>query len=142
MDFLSKYDFSVSSHGLMFLGISIGAIVGDLLDSSLSDRIAASLFLEKGTKIPELRLAITAHSVPLIPTGVLLYGWTAERSVFWLVTITGTTVFGVGVMLPHLTSVLVKAFAVHVAPALSASMMFSGVSELYCPSWDVRCMLL
>ncbi|KZL85257.1 mfs multidrug transporter [Colletotrichum incanum] len=127
--FASKYGFSASSSGLTFLGIGIGTIAGAVLDLFLGDRIAAYLLLEKGARRPELRLTLMAYSVPLIPTGMLLYGWTAERSVFWVVPMTGTTVFGVGVMLifTPLTSYLVEAFTDHAASALAASAMFSGM---------------
>ncbi|GKT50452.1 MFS transporter prlG [Colletotrichum spaethianum] len=133
--FTGKYGFSVSFSGLTFLGVGIGIIVGVVLDLLWSDRIAASLLLKTGARRPELRLTAMAYSVPLIPAGLLLYGWTAEKSVFWLAPMTGSTIFGVGVMLVFtpLTSYFIEVFTIHAASALAAATIVSGIFATFLP---------
>ncbi|EFQ27234.1 hypothetical protein CGRA01v4_04287 [Colletotrichum graminicola] len=100
-----------------------------------SDRMAASLLLKRGTRTPELRLTLMSYCVLLIPTGILLYGWTVEKTIFWLVPMTGTALFGVGVMLLFAsgTSYLIEAFPVHAIPALAALIMLSGIFGAFLP---------
>ncbi|KAK1986089.1 major facilitator superfamily domain-containing protein [Colletotrichum cereale] len=129
MAFTNKYGFSDGSSGLACLGVGIGAIVGAVLDLIWSDRIAASLLLKRGTRTPELRLPLMTYSAPLIPTGILLYGWTAEKTIFWLVPMIGTVVFGVGIVLifAPVISYLIEAFTDDATSTLAALMMSSGI---------------
>ncbi|KAK1992254.1 MFS general substrate transporter [Colletotrichum falcatum] len=127
--FNSRYNLSAGSSGLAVLGIGTGLIAGALLDMFWSDRIAASLLLKRGTRTPELRLTLMAYSAPLIPTGILLYGWTVEKTIFWLVPMTGTVLFGVGIMLLFAPAIsyLGEAFPSHSASARTALIMLSGI---------------
>ncbi|KAK1593531.1 uncharacterized protein LY79DRAFT_514360 [Colletotrichum navitas] len=100
-----------------------------------SDRIAVSLLLKRGTRTPELRLTLMSYSVLLIPTGILLYGWTVEKTIFWLVPMTGSALFGMGIMLLFAPSMsyLLEAFPVHAVSAITALMMLSGIFGAFLP---------
>ncbi|KAF9874341.1 hypothetical protein CkaCkLH20_08324 [Colletotrichum karsti] len=115
MVFTDKYGFSAGSSGLTFIGIGIGSILGTLL--------------------PEFRLPLMAYSVPMIPGGLLLYGWTAEKGVFWLVPMIGTAIVGVGIMFVFtpLASYLVDAFTMHAASALAASTIIRSIFGAFLP---------
>ncbi|KAK2007871.1 MFS general substrate transporter [Colletotrichum eremochloae] len=135
MVFTSRYNFSTGFSGLTFLGIGVGIIIGAVLDLFWGDRIAASLLLKKGIRTPELRLSLMAYSAPLIPTGILLYGWTVEKTIFWLVPMTGTIIFGVGIMLLFAPAMpyLMEAFPFHAASAITALIMLSGIFGAFLP---------
>ncbi|KXH66072.1 hypothetical protein CSAL01_06756 [Colletotrichum salicis] len=135
MVFIGQYGFSASFSGLTFMGVGIGTVFGTILVSIWGDRIAATLLLREGVRRPEFRLPLMAYSVPMIPVGLLLYGWSAEKSIFWLVPMIGTTIVGVGIMFVFtpLASYLVDAFSTHAASALAASTIFRSVFGAFLP---------
>ena len=45
---------------------------------------------------PEYRLPLCYLEATFIPIGFLIYGWTVERGVFWIVPILGAGIAGVG----------------------------------------------
>lgn len=155
MVFKGKYGFSAGSSGLTFLGVGIGTIAGTLLVSVWGDKIVNSLVQKAGVRQPEFRLPLMAYSVPMIPGGLLLYGWTAEKAVFWIAPMIGTAIFGIGIMFVFvsnpdtgitlmetlyliiqqtpLVSYLVDAFTTHAASAIAASTIFRSIFGAFLP---------
>lgn len=135
MVFTEKYGFSAGSSGLTFIGVGIGTVTGTLIVSVWGDKVATSLSQKHGARRPEFRLPLMAYSVPVIPAGLLLYGWTAEKGVFWLVPMIGTFIVGVGILFVFgpLASYLVDAFTTHAASALAASTIFRSIFGAFLP---------
>ncbi|KAH0442393.1 MFS multidrug transporter [Colletotrichum camelliae] len=135
MVFTEKYGFSTGSSGLTFIGVGIGTVTGTLIVSFLGDKVATSLSQKNGVRRPEFRLPLMAYSVPVIPGGLLMYGWTAEKGVFWLVPMIGTFIVGVGILFVFgpLASYLVDAFTMHAASALAASTIFRSIFGAFLP---------
>ncbi|KAF0317308.1 MFS multidrug transporter [Colletotrichum asianum] len=135
MVFTEKYGFSAGSSGLTFIGVGIGTVTGTLIVSFWGDKVATSLSQKHGARRPEFRLPLMAYSVPVIPGGLLLYGWTAEKGVFWLVPMIGTFIVGVGILFVFgpLASYLVDAFTMHAASALAASTIFRSIFGAFLP---------
>lgn len=90
----SPYNFSYIKVGLLYLPMALGLILGGLLSGKWSDHIAhkeavaaarhnptGSLFYA-----PESRLKENAWiSIALLPGALLMYGWTVQYGVFWVV---------------------------------------------------------
>ncbi|KAF5522714.1 MFS transporter prlG [Colletotrichum aenigma] len=135
MVFTEKYGFSAGSSGLTFIGVGIGTVTGTLIVSFWGDKVATSLSQKHGARRPEFRLPLMAYSVPVIPGGLLMYGWTAEKGVFWLVPMIGTFIVGVGILFVFgpLASYLVDAFTMHAASALAASTIFRSIFGAFLP---------
>lgn len=59
----------------------------------------------------------------LIPIGLFVYGWTAEKHVHWIVPIIGTALVGLGLLaiFMPITTYLVDAFTIYAASALAAN---------------------
>ncbi|KAF4925862.1 MFS transporter prlG [Colletotrichum viniferum] len=135
MVFTEKYGFSAGSSGLTFIGVGIGTVTGTLIVSFWGDKVATSLSQKHGARTPEFRLPLMAYSVPVIPGGLLMYGWTAEKGVFWLVPMIGTFIVGVGILFVFgpLASYLVDAFTMHAASALAASTIFRSIFGAFLP---------
>ncbi|KAK1842294.1 MFS multidrug transporter [Colletotrichum chrysophilum] len=133
--FTEKYGFSAGSSGLTFMGVGIGTVTGTLIVSFWGDKVATSLSQKRGARTPEFRLPLMAYSVPVIPGGLLMYGWTAEKGVFWLVPMIGTFIVGVGILFVFgpLASYLVDAFTMHAASALAASTIFRSIFGAFLP---------
>ncbi|KAK2730951.1 MFS multidrug transporter [Colletotrichum kahawae] len=135
MVFTEKYGFSAGSSGLTFIGVGIGTVTGTLIVSFWGDKVATSLSQKNGVRRPEFRLPLMTYSVPMIPGGLLMYGWTAEKGVFWLVPMIGTFIVGVGILFVFgpLASYLVDAFTMHAASALAASTIFRSIFGAFLP---------
>ena len=52
----------------------------------------------KGEMKPEYRLPPMVPGGLCIPIGLFLYGWTADKHVFWIAPIIGTALVGVGLI--------------------------------------------
>ncbi|KAJ8123953.1 hypothetical protein ONZ43_g221 [Nemania bipapillata] len=105
--FQNQYGFSTALVGLSFIGLGVGSFIGVVIYSGTSDRYisrkaaeADKLAEETGTEKmgmkPEYRLPLLPIGAVLIPIGLFLYGWTAEKKVHWIVPIIGTAFGGIG----------------------------------------------
>lgn len=97
--FESNYGFSPNIVGLTFIGVGLGMMAGVAAFGGLSDRILVSKARANGGEMkPEYRLSIMIPGGLCTPIGFFIYGWTAEKHVFWLAPILGTSLIGAGVM--------------------------------------------
>lgn len=95
--FQGQYGFSNVSVGLTYLGAGIGCFIGLALCGAVSDRLVVTLTKRNGgTAKPEYRLPTMFLGALIVPIGLFLYGWTADKEVHWIVPIIGTGFFGAG----------------------------------------------
>lgn len=95
--FRIQYGFSNGSVGLTYLGAGIGAFFGLFFCGAVSDRLVAALTKRNGgIAKPEYRLPVMFIGALLVPLGLFLYGWTADKKVHWIVPIIGTWFLGAG----------------------------------------------
>ena len=83
-----QYHFSSGSVGLTYLGIGIGSLFGVIIFGIASDKIVKAKS-KNGEMKAEYRLPPMIPGSFLIPIGLFLYGWTAEKQVFWIAPILG-----------------------------------------------------
>ena len=126
--FIDQYNFSIGESGLTYLGLGIGNTIGLFVFGLTSDKhIKAKA--ANGEAQPEHRLLLMMFGAPLIPAGLLWYGWSAQAKTQWIVPILGTGIFGIGltlVFLPILTY-LVDAYTVHAASSLAANTVLRSI---------------
>lgn len=96
--FEENYGFSPNIIGLTFLGIGVGMIVGVIIFGISSDRRLKKAQACNMEMKPEYRLHIMIPGGFCIPIGLFIYGWTAEKHVFWFVPLLGTALAGAGIM--------------------------------------------
>lgn len=97
--FIREYGFSQGSSGLAFLGIGIGMLLGLGVFGATSDRIVTALAKKRGTdRKPEYRFPGLFVGAVFVPIGLLLYGWSAEYRVQYIVPILGTGFVGAGLL--------------------------------------------
>ncbi|MCJ1281917.1 hypothetical protein MMC26_001240 [Xylographa opegraphella] len=137
--FQSTYHFSQGSVGLTYLGLGIGMFMGLAIFGAASDYILKRQSA-KGEMKPEYRLPPMIPGAFFIPIGLFIYGWTAEKQVFWFVPIFGSSLVGLGLLATFVSSsylssftplfigfqlpiqtYLVDAFTAHAASALAAN---------------------
>ncbi|MCJ1441759.1 MAG: hypothetical protein MMC23_002251 [Stictis urceolatum] len=120
--FEDSYGFSAGIVGLTFLGIGVGMILGLVIFGILSDKILKKK-AASGEMKPEYRLPPMIPAAFLIPAGLFIYGWTAEKHVHWFVPIFGTSWLGFGIIATFMAiqTYLVDAFTLHAASAIAAN---------------------
>lgn len=91
--FETQYGFSQGSVGLTFLGIGVGSLVGLAIFGFASDQILKRLSAS-GEMKPEYRLPPLIPGSFLVPAGLFIYGWSADKHTHWIVPIIGTSCVG------------------------------------------------
>ncbi|KAF8321174.1 MFS general substrate transporter [Clavulina sp. PMI_390] len=92
-----EYGESVGISGLNYLSLAIGLTIGGQVGSRILDRTYASQKQRTGgVGTPEMRMPFVMATSFFIPVGLLIYGWSAEHHVFWLVPNIGVGIFCVG----------------------------------------------
>ena len=95
--FATQYGFSNGSVGLVYLGPGIGAIFGLGICGAVSDRLVSTLTkLNGGSAKPEYRLPTMVIGGLLVPIGLFLYAWTADKEAHWILPIIGSGFLGAG----------------------------------------------
>ncbi|KAI9373839.1 major facilitator superfamily domain-containing protein [Aspergillus egyptiacus] len=102
------YNFSTLIVGLLYIPNSLGYVVSSIFGGKWIDRIMerearrANRYDANGKLIfrPEDRMRENAWlGAMLYPAGLIWYGWTADRGVYWLAPMVANFFFGVGSML-------------------------------------------
>ncbi|KAL4930745.1 MFS transporter [Aspergillus undulatus] len=102
------YNFSTIIVGLLYIPNSLGYVVSSIFGGRWIDSIMvreakkANRYDEKGNLVfrPEDRMRENAWlGAMLYPAGLIWYGWTADRGVFWLAPMIANFFFGIGSML-------------------------------------------
>ncbi len=133
VNFCKHLDSPVQSEtvsGLHYIAIGIGSTIATQAGGPLNDRIWAHLKTKSHGKVaPEYRVPLLVPGALLVPLGLLLYGWGAEKRLFWIVTDIGAAIFSGGVMTSLSSSVayIIDEFGEHAASANVASRMLSSV---------------
>ncbi|TQV91899.1 MFS transporter [Cordyceps javanica] len=93
--FEAEYHWRVSYTGLAYCGVAVGCALGVAIFARLGDK----LLVRKGPDgRPEERLILMMWTAPLLPGGLLVYGWTTRYGVHWVVPIVGTSICGLGLV--------------------------------------------
>ncbi|KAF2398111.1 multidrug resistance protein [Trichodelitschia bisporula] len=122
--FEKRYHFSSSNVGLAYLGIGIGMFLGLGVAGVTSDRLMRKLSARNnGVTKPEFRLPAMIPAACLIPIGLFMYGWTAEKRVHWIAPIIGTGFVGMGMIttfMPVMTY-LIDSYQMYAASVTAAN---------------------
>ncbi|KAL9085501.1 MAG: hypothetical protein Q9165_007546 [Trypethelium subeluteriae] len=128
--FEGQYSFASGSVGLTYLGTGIGSFCGLMFCAAISDRLVTSLTRRNGgPPKPEYRLPAMFVGAFLVPVGLFLYGWSADKKVQWMVPIIGTAFLGAGmfvIFMPALTY-LVDAYTTYAASVSAAATVFRSL---------------
>jgi multidrug resistance protein len=132
--FERHYGFSQGNVGLTYLGIGIGSMLGLIIFGSMSDRIVKHMSA-KGEMKPEYRLPPLIPGSFIIPIGLFLYGWSAEKHTHWIVPIIGTLFVGFGLLATFMPiqTYLVDAFTIHAASAIAANTVLRSLVGAFLP---------
>lgn len=149
--FQNYYNFSTTASGLAFLGVGLGSLIGVGIFRLTSDRYMAwktakadaaanSIGQAREGMKPEYRLMTLPIGGILIPIGLIIYGWTVQYHIHWVVPITAMGLIGCGSVFIN-TSVqmyLVDTYHVYAASALAANVVLRSLVGAFLPLSGLR----
>jgi hypothetical protein len=93
------YSFNTTEVGLSYLGNGIGATIALYTITKVSDILVVRYKSKHNLESkPEIRLCPLLYAGPLLPIGLLWYGWSAQLRDHWIVPILGSGFFAAGVV--------------------------------------------
>jgi MFS family permease len=126
---IERYGESETISSLNYIAIAVGTIGASQAGGILMDWIYASLKeRNNGETTPEFRVPFLIPAVILIPVGLFLYGWSAEKRLPWIVVDIGTAIFVCGsfMLAQGMLAYLLDEFK-HAASANAAARMLSNI---------------
>ena len=133
---IEKYGLSERDSGLHYFAIVIGYTVAAQGGAVVMDRLWEYL---KGkadnVTAPEYRVPLMIPGAVLIPLGLFIYGWSAEKHYHWIVPDVGIAIFGCGIILntQALQAYVMDAFRQYVASASAASQFLRSIAGFAFP---------
>jgi MFS family permease len=118
------YGQSLGISGLHYISLGLGFFFGAPICGKTSDSMY-QYFKKKdprGQGKPEYRMPLVIPFSFLVPIGLLIYGWSAEKLLFWIVPDIGLFLFGMGTIAAFqcVTTYLVDSYARYAASAVAA----------------------
>ncbi|KAJ5594644.1 uncharacterized protein N7459_000852 [Penicillium hispanicum] len=117
------YNESTGIGGLNYISLGIGFWAGSQICARLNDRIYRRLKSRNGNiGRPEFRVPLLGVPAFLIPSGLFIYGWTAQTHCHWIAPNIGTAIFGMGTIVGFqcIQTYMVDAYTRYAASALAA----------------------
>lgn len=132
----SYYNQSISTSGLHYISLVIGYTIAAQGAAPITDRLWAYLKSRHGGETqPEYRIPLMIPGVVLIPTGLFLYGFTAEARLHWIVPDIGILIFGCGIIVgtQAMQAYVMDSFPKYVASANAASQFLRNIAGFAFP---------
>ena len=110
--------------GLNYISIGLGFFIGAPLIGKTNDKIYRRLKKRDPRRQgkPEFRMPLMIPFSFLVPIGILIYGWSANAQLFWLIPNIGAFIFGMGTIAAFqcVTTYLVDSYTRFAASAIAA----------------------
>ncbi|PIL36204.1 MFS general substrate transporter [Ganoderma sinense ZZ0214-1] len=134
--FRGVYNEPLGIAGLNYIAIGIGLTGASQISARLLDVMYMRLMKKNGgVGKPEYRLLFMFPGTVLLPTGLLITGWTARPDIHWIVPDLAIVLVGAGMVLNFqaIQMYVIDAFTLHCASALAAVMFFRSVAACVFP---------
>lgn len=127
--------FSRGSTGLTFLSLAIGNTIALIFYSLTFDRYVIHQRKRKSDAFkPESRLLHLLLAAIILPLRFLIYGWTMEFHVQYIVPLIGTCVTGFSMTISTLSvETYVDVYKIHAASAIAAGVIFRATAGAFLP---------
>jgi multidrug resistance protein len=97
--FRNTYDESVGIASLNYISLAIGFTLGGQIGGRLIDRFYKALRAKNnGVGRPEFKLPVMMSTCWCLPVGLIIYGWSVEYKVHWIVPNIGAVILAVGML--------------------------------------------
>jgi len=104
--FVEVHGFKQGVSGLPFLGIVVGGLVAAIVYVLYIYYYLNPKWVRQGYLTPEERLVLAVISGPTIPISLLIFGWTAKRSIPWIAPVIGAGLYIPGLFLLFQSAVI------------------------------------
>lgn len=125
------YGFGPVGAGLSFIAGGVGNLLGLVLVGYWSDKVIQKAKANGQSAQPEQRLdlTLTVPTTIALPIGLIIYGWTAEKHVHWIVPMIGTGIMGFGMIgiFMAMQTYLVDAFTPYAASVTAANAVLRSI---------------
>ncbi|KAI1647091.1 MFS general substrate transporter [Daldinia loculata] len=133
---IERYGQSETQSGLNYIALVIGYTIAAQAGGRVMDRLWAYLKSKAGNDTaPEYRVPLMIPGAVLIPLGLLIYGWTAERHLPWIVPDVGIAILGCGIInnTQSMQAYVMDAYRQYVASASAASQFLRSIAGFAFP---------
>ena len=120
----TRYGESIGIGGLNYISLGVGFFLGTQICAPLNDRIYAKLKRRNNhVGRPEFRIPLMVPGSLMVPTGLFIYGWTAEAHTHWVFPNIGTAIFAAGniICFQCIQTYLVDSYTRYAASAVGAA---------------------
>jgi DHA1 family multidrug resistance protein-like MFS transporter len=97
--YVDIYGFSLGTQGLAFLSISVGVLLACSIYCSYLYYVVVPNMKKFGFGAPEKRLLPALVATWCLPVGLFIFGWSARKSVHWIVPTIGISLFTLGIFI-------------------------------------------
>ena len=125
------YHESISIGSLNYVSLGLGFFIGAQTAARLNDMIYRHLKEKRGgVGKPEFRAPLMLPASLLVPTGLFIYGWSAQYHVHWIVPNIGTTLLAAGTIVAFqmIQSYIVDSYTLYAASAISATAVLRSLA--------------
>ncbi|EED11423.1 florfenicol exporter, putative [Talaromyces stipitatus ATCC 10500] len=132
----TQYHQSSTIGSLNYISLGLGYLSGSLICAVFVDRIYGELKARNdGRTEPEYRVPIMAAASLLVPVGIVLYGWSAGKSLFWLITDIGGFIFSCGIIMimQSVNNYVLDAYPLYAASAIGAVTVVRNIPGVVFP---------
>lgn len=133
---IDKYHASEFTSSLHYIAVAIGATINGQFGSWIMDRLYARLTRHNnGRGRPEFRIPYLIPGLILMPAGLLWYGWSAQRTLSWVMVDVGVVIFTLGsfTTAQGVNAYQLGEFSEHSASAMASSCLLQNVIGFVLP---------
>lgn len=127
----SVYHESVGIGGLNYISLGVGFFLGAQIGARMTDQIYRRL-KRKNNNIgrPEFRVPLMVPGSFLVPVGLFIYAWTAQKHTHWIGPNIGAAIFSAGVIIGFqcIQTYLVDAYTRFAASAIAAATVLRSLA--------------
>ncbi|GJN89890.1 hypothetical protein Rhopal_002879-T1 [Rhodotorula paludigena] len=130
------YGQSIGIASTHFVALAIGFMLASQVGARYLDVLYRQLKAKEGGQgRPEFRLPLILPAAILLPLGLLLYGWGAEKALHWIVPDIGMGLIGFAMIciFQSTTSFILDVYTMHAASALATTIFFRSMCGCFFP---------
>ncbi|KAK5164293.1 uncharacterized protein LTR77_009988 [Saxophila tyrrhenica] len=130
------YGENIGIAGLNYISLGVGFFLGTQIAAKTADKIYKSLKAKNNdVGKSEFRVPLMFPGAVMVPIGLLVYGWTAQYRVFWLVPNIGAAIFAAGnqLVFQNCQTYIVDSYTRYAASAIAATTLFRSLGGFAFP---------
>ncbi|KAH8104012.1 major facilitator superfamily domain-containing protein [Cristinia sonorae] len=126
---LFTYRWHNGNTGLAYLGAGTGCLLSIVTCMLVLNRSYRFLCQKYGEEKPEYRMVAMQFGMLIVPAGLLIYGWTAQAQLHFMLPLFGAGIFAFGMLMTYICiqTYLVDAFHQYAASALAGTIVLRSV---------------